>query len=61
MQMPIIAIENLMEEFGMKTRKHGLVEREMELVRILMAYCKTQKIFSGEIEKIFSCAIDYML
>ena len=29
-----------MEEIGTKTRNHGLDEREMELVKFLMADCK---------------------
>lgn len=30
-----------MEENGMKTRTHGLDERELELVKLLMAECET--------------------
>ncbi|MDE5741387.1 MAG: hypothetical protein K2H90_02955 [Oscillospiraceae bacterium] len=39
--MPIITINKVMEEIGIKTRNHGLDEREMELVKLLMADCKS--------------------
>ena len=39
--MSIISIRKEMEEKGMKTRRHGLNEKEMELVQLLVADCKT--------------------
>ena len=36
--MPIITTNKIMEEIGIKTRNHGLDEREMWLVKLLILY-----------------------
>ena len=59
--MPIITTNKIMEEIGMKTRNHGLDEREMELVKLLMADCKSTRDIQTKLKKLFAGTIEQML
>ena len=53
--MPIISITKNMEEIDMKTtRTHGLNEREMELVKLLMADCESTADIQAKLKKLFA-------
>ena len=58
--MPIITIRNYGGK-GMKTRKHGLSEKEMELVRYLMADCKSTGDIQEKLKRLFAGTIEQML
>lgn len=45
----------------MKTRTHGLDEREMELVKFLMADCKSTGDIQAKLKKLFAGTIEQML
>ncbi len=45
----------------MKTRKHGLSEREMELVQLLMADCKSTGDIQNKLKRLFAGTIEQML
>ena len=45
----------------MKTRNHGLDEREMELVKLLMADCKSTGDIQAKLKKLFAGTIEQML
>ena len=45
----------------MKTTKHGLSEKEMELVQQLMANCKTTGDVQAKLKKLFAVTIEQML
>ena len=59
--MPIITTNKVMEENGMKTRKHGLDEREKELVKLLMEDCKSTGDIQAKLKKLFAGTIEQML
>ena len=56
--MPIIPTES--EVLHMK-RTHGLDEREMELVKLLMADCQTTGDIQAKLKKLFAGTIEQML
>ena len=45
----------------MKTRTHGLNEREMELVKLLMAECKSTGDIQNKLKRLFAGTIEQML
>ncbi len=45
----------------MKTRTHGLDEKEMELVKFLMAECKSTGDIQAKLKKLFAGTIEQML
>lgn len=45
----------------MKTRNHGLDEREMKLVKLLMADCKSTGDIQAKLKKLFAGTIEQML
>ncbi len=45
----------------MKTKKHGLSEKEMELVQLLMADCETTGDIQTKLKKLFAGTIEQML
>ena len=45
----------------MKTRKHGLSEKEMELVQYLMADCKSTRDIQEKLKRLFAGTIEQML
>ncbi len=45
----------------MKTRKHGLNEKEMELVQYLMADCKNTCDIQNKLKRLFAGTIEQML
>ena len=45
----------------MKTRTHGLDEREMELVKLLMADCESTADIQAKLKKLFAGTIEQML
>ena len=45
----------------MKTRTHGLSEKEMELVQLLMADCETTGDIQAKLKRLFSGTIEQML
>lgn len=45
----------------MKTRNHGLNEKEMELAKLLMAECKTTGDIQAKLKKLFAGTIEQML
>ncbi len=45
----------------MKTRTHGLDKKEMELVRLLMADCKSTGDIQAKLKKLFAGTIEQML
>lgn len=45
----------------MKTRTHGLDEREKELVKLLMAECETTGDIQAKLKKLFAGTIEQML
>ena len=53
--MKIIEVEK------MKTRTHGLSEKEMELVQLLMADCETTGDIQAKLKRLFSGTIEQML
>ena len=59
--MPIITTNKIMEEIGMKTRNHGLDEREMELVKLLMADCKSTGDIQAKLKKLFGKRVRKLL
>lgn len=59
--MPIIAIRKYMEVIGMRTRTHGLDEREMELVKLLMADCRSTGDIQSKLKRLFAGTIEQML
>lgn len=58
--MPIITIRKYGGK-GMKTRKHGLSEKEMELVQYLMADCKSTGDIQEKLKRLFAGTIEQML
>ena len=56
--MPIIPTES--EVLHMK-KTHGLDEREMELVKLLMADCQTTGDIQAKLKKLFAGTIEQML
>jgi len=46
---------------GMKTKTHGLNEKEMELVKLLMADCETTGDIQQKLKKLFAGTIEQML
>lgn len=42
----------------MKIRKHGLSEKEMELVRFLVADCKSTRYIQNKLKRLFAGAIE---
>ena len=59
--MPIITTNKIWRDFGMKTRDHGLDEREMELVKLLMADFKSTGDVQAKLKKLFAGTIEQML
>ncbi len=45
----------------MKTRTHGLNEKEMELVKLLMADCQTTGDIQAKLKRLFAGTIEQML
>ena len=45
----------------MKARTHGLNEREIELVKLLMAECETTGDIQAKLKKLFAGTIEQML
>ena len=45
----------------MKTTKHGLNEKEMELVKVLMADCRTTGDVQKKLKELFAGTIEQML
>lgn len=45
----------------MKTRNHGLSEKEMELVKLLMAECETTGDIQNKLKRLFAGTIEQML
>ena len=45
----------------MKTRNHGLSEKEMELVQLLVADCKSTGDIQQELKRLFAGTIEQML
>ena len=45
----------------MKTKTHGLEEREMELVKLLMAECKSTGDIHNKLKRLFAGTIEQML
>lgn len=45
----------------MKNRNHGLSEKEMELVKLLMAECETTADIQNKLKKLFAGTIEQML
>ena len=45
----------------MRNRKHGLDEREMELVKLLMSECKTTADIQSKLKRLFAGTIEQML
>lgn len=45
----------------MKTRNHGLNEKETELVKLLMADCKTTGDIQNKLKRLFAGTIEQML
>ena len=45
----------------MKNRNHGLSEKEMELVQLLMADCETTGDVQAKLKKLFAGTIEQML
>lgn len=45
----------------MRTRKHGLDEKEMELVKLLMSECKTTADIQSKLKRLFAGTIEQML
>jgi transposase-like protein len=45
----------------MKTTKHGLSEKEMELVQLLVEDCKTTGDIQAKLKKLFAGTIEQML
>ena len=45
----------------MKTRKHGLTEREMELVELLMSECESTRDIQEKLKRLFAGTIEQML
>lgn len=50
-----------MEVIDMKTKKHGLNEKEMELVKLLMAECQTTSDVQNKLKQLFAGTIEQML
>ena len=59
--MPIVTTNKNNGGIGMKTRTHGLDEREMELVKLLMAECKSTGDVQAKLKKLFAGTIEQML
>ena len=45
----------------MKTREHGLNERELELVKLLMSECESTRDIQEKLKRLFSGTIEQML
>lgn len=45
----------------MKTRKHGLTEREQELVKLLMSECESTSDIQDKLKRLFAGTIEQML
>jgi len=45
----------------MKTRTHGLTEKEMELVKLIMSECQTTGDIQAKLKKLFAGTIEQML
>ncbi|MCD8008971.1 MAG: hypothetical protein LUF68_08610 [Clostridiales bacterium] len=45
----------------MKTKRHGLNEREMELVKMLMADCQSTGDIQAKLKRLFAGTIEQML
>lgn len=45
----------------MKITKHGLNEKEMELVKLLMADCRSTGDIQGKLKRLFAGTIEQML
>ena len=50
-----------MEEIGMRRKTHGLDEREMELVGLLMSECKSTGDIQAKLKRLFAGTIEQML
>lgn len=50
-----------MEVIDIKTRKHGLNEREMELVKYIMADCHSTGDIQNKLKRLFAGTIEQML
>ena len=50
-----------MEEIGMRRKTQGLDEREMELVGLLMAECKSTGDIQAKLKRLFAGTIEQML
>ena len=57
--MGIITIEKYERKHGMK--KHGLDEKEMELVKLLMTDCETTGDIQAKLKRLFAGTIEQML
>lgn len=58
--MPIITTNKLGGK-GMKTKKHGISEKEMELVKLLMEDCQTTADVQSKLKLLFAGTIEQML
>lgn len=50
-----------MEVIGIKTTKHGLNEKEMELVKLLVVDCQTTADIQSKLKLLFAGTIEQML
>ncbi len=58
--MVIISIRNY-GGIGMKSRTHGLSEKEMELVKLLVAECRSTGDIQAKLKRLFAGTIEQML
>jgi len=56
-----IITKKMMEVIDMKTVKYELSEKEMELVQLLMADCKSTGDIQNKLKRLFSGTIEQML